>query len=53
MKLPHAPSPLSLAGLRRGTLYSRVYIGTQVTISDKRIAVLLPEEEPTLLARQD
>jgi lipoprotein-anchoring transpeptidase ErfK/SrfK len=34
-------------------LYSRVHIGTQVTISDKRIAALLPEEEPTLLARQD
>ena len=34
-------------------LYSRVHIGTQVTISDKRIASLLPEEEPTLLARQD
>lgn len=34
-------------------LYSRVHIGTPVTISDKRIASLLPEEEPTLLARQD
>ena len=34
-------------------LYGRVHIGTPVTISDKRIAALLPEEEPTLLARQD
>ena len=34
-------------------LYGRVHIGTPVTISDKRIASLLPEEEPTLLARQD
>ena len=34
-------------------LYSRVHIGTQVTISDKRIDSLLPEEETTLLARQD
>ena len=34
-------------------LYSRVHIGTPVNISDKRLATLLPEEEPTLLARQD
>ena len=34
-------------------LYSRVHIGTRVTISDKHIVSLLPEEEPTLLARQD
>ncbi len=34
-------------------LYSRVHIGTQVTISDKRIDSLLPAEEETLLARQD
>lgn len=34
-------------------LYGRVHIGTPVIISDKRMAALLPEEEPTLLARQD
>ena len=34
-------------------LYSRVHIGTPVTISDRRLDALVPEEEPTLLARQD
>ena len=34
-------------------LYSRVHIGTAVIISGKRLAELLPEEGPTLLARQD
>ena len=34
-------------------LYGRVHIGTPVTISDKRLDELVPEEEPTLLARQD
>lgn len=34
-------------------LYPRVHIGTPVTISEKRLSDLLPEEEPTLLARGD
>jgi lipoprotein-anchoring transpeptidase ErfK/SrfK len=32
-------------------LYSRVHIGTRVTISDRRLDDLVPEEQPTLLAR--
>ncbi|MBA2623522.1 MAG: L,D-transpeptidase [Chthoniobacterales bacterium] len=32
-------------------LYSRVHIGTRVTISEKRLSDLLPAEAPTLLAR--
>lgn len=34
-------------------LYSRVHIGTAVTISDKRLETFLPPEEVSLLARSD
>src|SRR5580765_2091063 len=34
-------------------LYDRVHIGMHVTISEKAIGELLPEEKPTLLSRAD
>jgi len=34
-------------------LYDRVHIGMHVTISEKAIDELLPQEKPTLLSRAD